>query len=126
MASDSSGTPSRPGAQSTPVNRSASAGVARRTKRSCLRPSTLTPKRLVCRMRDHVSDVRDGQKAMSGGSSETDVSEFTIRPAGSPAGAAVTKAIPVVNLERAFRKVRAFGGVAAGWRLWVGLGLGPR
>jgi hypothetical protein len=77
-------------------------------------------------MRDHVSDVCDGQKAMSGGSSETDVSEFTIRPAGSPAGAAVTKAIPVVNLERAFRKVRAFGGVAAGWRLWVGLGLGPR
>src|SRR5947209_7826565 len=58
-------------------------------------------------MRDHVSELRDGQKETSGGSSETDVSEFTIRPAGSPSGAAVMKATPVANLASASRNERA-------------------
>jgi hypothetical protein len=38
---------------------------------------------------------------------ETDVSEFTINPAGSRSGAAVTNATPVANLPSASRKVRA-------------------
>src|SRR5438270_343308 len=58
-------------------------------------------------MRDHVSELRDGQKETRGGSSETDVSEFTIRPAGSPSGAAVMKATPVANLASASRNERA-------------------
>ena len=38
-------------------------------------------------MRDQVSDLRDGQNEIRGGSSDTDVSELTIRPAGWPSGA---------------------------------------
>ena len=113
-ASVSSGTPPRPSSQSRPANRSAPAGVARLAKRSCCRPSTLTPKRRVRRMRDHVSELRDGQNETRGGSSETDVSEFTISPAGSPSGAAVTNATPVANLPSASRNERASGAGAAG------------
>ena len=57
-------------------------------------------------MRDHVSELRDGQKEMRGGASETDVSEFTINPVGSASGAAVTKATPVANLASASRNER--------------------
>src|SRR3954470_13420677 len=60
-------------------------------------------------MRDHVSDWRDGQNNTSGGSSETDVNEFTINPAGSPSGAAVTNATPVANLPTASRNERGSG-----------------
>jgi hypothetical protein len=35
-------------------------------------------------MRDHVIDVREAQNDTSGGSSDTDASELTIRPTGSP------------------------------------------
>src|SRR5215218_860967 len=63
-------------------------------------------------MRDHVSELREGQNATSGGSSETDVSEFTISPVGSPSGAAVTNATPVANLPSASRNERGSG---AGW-----------
>jgi hypothetical protein len=49
-------------------------------------------------MRDHVSELRAGQKEIRGGVSETDVSELTIKPVGSPSGAAVTNATPVANL----------------------------
>ena len=61
------------------------------------------------RMRDQVSERRDGQERDRWcGSSETDVSELTNNPVGSPSGAAVTKATPVANLaecvaERASR-----------------------
>src|SRR2546423_5179570 len=109
----SSGTPPRASSQSRPANRSAPAGVARITKRSWCRPSTFTPKRRARRMRDHVSEPRDGQNDTRGGSSETDASEFTINPAGSPSGAAVTSAIPVANLPRASRNERASGVSAA-------------
>ena len=67
-------------------------------------------------MRDHVSELRDGQNETRGGSSETDVSELTISPAGSPSGAAVTNATPVANLPSASRNERASGaGAAVGW-----------
>src|SRR5215218_9261477 len=67
-------------------------------------------------MRDHVSELREGQKETSGGSSETDVSEFTISPVGSQSGAAVTNATPVANLPSASRNERSAsaGGVGAG------------
>ena len=78
--------------------RSAADGDAPFQNRSCCRPSTLTPKRRARRMRDHVSELRDGQNDSRGGSSETDVSELTIRPVGSPSGAAVMNATPVANL----------------------------
>jgi len=65
-------------------------------------------------MRDHVNDLRDGQNATKGGSSETDVSEFTINPTGSPSGAAVTSATPVANRASASRNKRALGVSAAG------------
>ena len=68
-----------------------------------------TPKRPARRMRDQVSELRDGQNEIRGGSSETEVSEFTIRPAGSPSGAAVTNATPVANLPSASRNERASG-----------------
>ena len=70
-------------------------------------------------MRDHVSELRDGQNDTSGGSSETDASEFTISPAGSPSGAAVTNATPVANLPSASRKARASNacsGLGWSWR----------
>jgi hypothetical protein len=66
-----------------------------------------TPKRPARRIRDHVSELRDGQNESRGGSSDTEVSEFTINPAGSPSGAAVTNATPVANLPSASRKERA-------------------
>jgi len=103
-----------PGSQLMPENRSAPAGVARLANRSCSDPSTLTAKRRDRRMRDHVRDLRDAQKATRGGSSETEVSEFTINPAGSPSGAAVTKATPVANLLSASRNERLSGAAACG------------
>jgi hypothetical protein len=60
-------------------------------------------------MRDHVSELRDGENEIKGGSSDTDASEFTIRPAGSPSGVAVTNAMPVANLLSASRNERASG-----------------
>src|SRR4051794_236014 len=104
-----SGTPPRPRCQSSPANRSAPAGVARVTKCSWWRASTFTPKWAARRMRDHVSDCRDGQNDTRGGSSETDVNELTINPAGSPSGAAVTNATPVANLPTASRNERGSG-----------------
>jgi hypothetical protein len=77
-------------------------------------PEHVTPKRRVRRMRDQVSELRAGQNESSGGSSETDVSELTINPAGSPSGAAVTNATPVANLPTASRNERASGAAAAG------------
>ena len=65
-------------------------------------------------MRDQVSELRDGQNAIRGGSSETEVSEFTTSPAGSPSGAAVTNATPVANLPSASRNERA-SCAGAGW-----------
>ena len=59
------------------------------------------------RIRDHVSEPRDGQNESRGGSSETDVSELTMSPAGSPSGTAVTNATPVGNLPSASRNARA-------------------
>ena len=71
------------------------------------------PTRPARRMRDHVSELRDGQNDTSGGSSETDEKEFTINPAGLPQGAAVTRATPVANLPRASLNDRPSGtGVA--------------
>ncbi len=89
------------------ANRSASAGVARFAKGSCRRPRMFTAKCRARRIRDHVSEPRDGENESRGGSSETEVSEFTINPAGSPSGAAVTKATPVANLPSASRNERA-------------------
>jgi hypothetical protein len=66
-ASVSSGAPWRPGSHSRSAKRSAPARVARVTNRSWWRPSTVTPKRPMRRMRDQVSGVREGQKATSGG-----------------------------------------------------------
>jgi len=54
-------------------------------------------------MRAHVCEVRDGQIEIRGGSSETELNELTTSPRGSPAGAAVTKATPVANLDNASR-----------------------
>src|SRR2546423_329703 len=64
-------------------------------------------------MRDQVSELRDGQNEIRGGSSEPDVSELTITPSGSPSGAAVTNATPVANLPSAMRNERASGGGGA-------------
>src|SRR3954471_12088353 len=64
-------------------------------------------------MRDHVSESREGLKDTRGGSSETDASEFTISPAGSPPGAAGTNATPVAKRPSASRNSRASGGGAA-------------
>jgi hypothetical protein len=77
-------------------------------------PEMFTPKRRARRMRDHVSELRAGQNDTRGGSSETDVSEFTIKPAGAPSGAAVTNATPVANLASASRNERASGAAATG------------
>jgi hypothetical protein len=63
----------------------------------------LTPKRPAARIRRHVSDARDGQKETSGGSSDTDASELTIRPSGVPPTLAVTSATPVAQRPRAAR-----------------------
>jgi hypothetical protein len=82
--------------------------------RSWCQPSTLTPKRPARRMRDQVSELRAAQNDTSGGSSETDVSEFTINPARSPSGVAVTNATPVANLPSASRNERA-SGAGTGW-----------
>jgi hypothetical protein len=64
-------------------------------------------------MRDHVSELRAGQKEIRGGVSETEVSELTIKPVGSPSGAAVTNATPVANLPSASRSERASGAAVA-------------
>src|SRR6185312_8524947 len=59
------------------------------------------------RIRDHVIEVRDAQNDTSGGSSDTDASELTIRPVGSPSTSVVTNATPVVNAPSASRNDRA-------------------
>src|SRR4051812_14436104 len=64
-------------------------------------------------MRDHVSESREGENETRGGSSETDASELTIRPTGSPPGAAVTKATPVAKWPSVWRNARASTGAAA-------------
>ena len=56
-----------------------------------------------------MSELRDGLNDTRGGSSDTEVSELTISPVGSPSGAAVTKATPVANLPSASRNARASG-----------------
>jgi hypothetical protein len=77
----------------------------------------LTPKCRARRIRDQVSELRDGQNEIRGGSSETEVSELTISPAGSPLGAAVMSATPVAKLPSASRNERASGaGAPGGWR----------
>ena len=86
----------------------AGGGRARRDC-SCCRPSMFTPKRPARRMRDQLSELRDGQNETSGGSSETEVDEFTIRAGVSPSGAAVTNATPVADLPSASRNERASG-----------------
>jgi hypothetical protein len=63
-------------------------------------------------MRFHVYEVRDGQIEMSGGSSETELNELTIRPRGSRPIVAVTNATPVANLESASRRMPADSAVA--------------
>jgi hypothetical protein len=60
-------------------------------------------------MRCQASDVRAGQNETRGGSSETDASELTIKPAGSPRGLAVTNATPVANRPSASRNERGPG-----------------
>src|SRR5215207_10250292 len=115
-ASVSRGTPPRPRSQSGPAKRSLPAGVARLSKPSCRRASTLTAKRPPRRMRDHVSELREGQNDTRGGSSETDASELTISPAGVPSTAAVTNATPVANLPSAVRNERPSSAGAA----WAG------
>src|SRR3954453_15450551 len=60
-------------------------------------------------MRDHRSEAREGENETRGGSSETDVSELTISPAGSPPGAAATNATPVAKAPSASRNDRAGG-----------------
>src|SRR5215218_7357990 len=119
-ASVRSGVPWGPGCQSRPAKRSAPAGVARIAKRSCCRPRTFTAKRPVLRMRCQVSELREGQNDTRGGSSETEVSELTISPAGWPSGAAVMKATPVANLPSASRNERASSAGAAGRGGWAG------
>ena len=54
-----------------------------------------TTKRPALRIAGHVSDRLPGQNRISGGSSETDVSEFTASPCGSPSHIAVTIDAPV-------------------------------
>src|SRR5215211_4244324 len=119
-ASVSRGTSPRPRSQSRPAKRSLPAGVARLAKPSCRRASTLTAKRPVRRRRDQVSELREGQNDTRGGSSETEVSELTISPAGSPSGAAVTKATPVANMPSASRNERVSSAGAAGRGGWAG------
>lgn len=65
-------------------------------------------------MRDQVSELRDGENATSGGSSEAEVNEFTINPVGAPSGAAVMNATPVANRPSASRNERA-SGLGVGW-----------
>jgi hypothetical protein len=73
-------------------------------------------------MRDQVSEPRAAQNDTRGGSSETDVSELTIDPAGLPSGAAVTNATPVANLPSASRNERASGAAATRPRHLSGAG----
>ena len=98
-----------------PGKRSAPGGVARATNASCSALRMLTPNWPVFRMRDHVSDAREGETRTSGGSSETELNELTITPAGSPAGAPVTNVTPVANLESASRNERGLGGSLGSW-----------
>src|SRR4051794_25398906 len=63
-------------------------------------------------MRDQVSESREGENETRGGSSETDASELTISPAGSPPRAAGAKATRVAKRPSASRNSRASGGGA--------------
>jgi hypothetical protein len=63
-------------------------------------PSVLTPKRPVLRILRRVSDAREGEKAMSGGSSATEMND-SITSASGPG--AVTSATPVGKRDAARR-----------------------
>jgi hypothetical protein len=47
------------------------------------------------------------QMEINGGSSETELKEFAVKPIGFPSGVAVTTVTPVTNAPSAFRKPRA-------------------
>jgi Major Facilitator Superfamily len=60
-------------------------------------------------MRDHVNEWRDGQIAMRGGSSETEVKAFTIRPSGPLASAPITSVTPVAKVYAGALFVESYG-----------------
>src|SRR5262249_1288584 len=71
----------------------------------------LMPNASQARIRDQVNESRDGQTAISGGSSETDVNAFTSSPIGPSSSAAVTRVTPVAKRPRALRKAAVSNGV---------------
>ena len=68
-----------------------------------------------CSMRGHAREVFAGQNSTIGGSSETLVNDWQVRPTGSPSDIAVTTVTPVANRPRVSRKCRAATGS------WTGL-----
>jgi len=58
----------------------------------------------------HVFDVRAGQKEMYGGSSDTDVTDWQVKPYGRTRSLAVITAIPVQNRPRTSRIDVGVGG----------------
>src|SRR3954469_3501991 len=67
---------------------------------------TLTQNDPASRIFGHVDDDFPGQNRISGGSSETDVTEFAAIPTGPVAPVAVTTVTPVGRLPRTSRKLR--------------------
>ena len=64
------------------------------------RAITLMQKRPVSRIAGHVSDVLAGQTRISGGSSETEVTEFADKPTGPSGVFAVITVTPVGRWPR--------------------------
>ena len=75
-------------------------------ERSCCRPNTFKPKCRARRMRDQVSELRDGQNETRAARARR-TSASHDQPRGSPSGAAVTKATRMANRPSAFRNARA-------------------
>ena len=61
-------------------------------------------------MRGHAREVFAGQNSTSGGSSETLVNDWQVRPTGSPSAIPVTTLTPVANRPRVARKCSAATG----------------
>src|SRR5688500_3578989 len=92
------------GDQPTPVNLSAPRAAKARHTASWPSSRMFTQKPSASRMRAQLVDELAGQKRTSGGSSDNEVNDCTVRPAGSPSAMAVTTATPLQKWPRTWRK----------------------
>src|SRR5271166_306219 len=106
QASDPSrtGVPMAPGCQPTPRNLSPPDTAKVRHRASWCSPRMFTQNAPALAIRGQLVDDLAGASATSGGSSDSDVKAWQVKPTGWPSSIAVTTVTPVAKCPRASRK----------------------